>query len=171
MRRMSPRPSPAGTPLEGRNLVWAVDRQRLPHYLLPRDCPRVCWSAAPTTTEADRQRYLPTAGRVIAVESAWLPGLRDAGLLVHRCEPQPFRDLSAEDPAFADSGYWASDLDVRVLDVQVVEDCLAELGRAGIELRIVPDLNPYLDAVTSSTLAFSAIRMRNAGAGFAGPRG
>jgi hypothetical protein len=113
MRRMKPHPSPPGTSLAGRELVWAVDRERLPHYLLPRDCPRV-WRPRPRPARTIAVGACRPSRRVIAVEGAWLPALQDVGLLVHRLAPQPFRDL---------------------------------------------------DAVASSTLAFSAIRMRNAGLG------
>jgi hypothetical protein len=46
--------------------------------------------------------------------------------------------------------------------VEVVDDLLAELLRRGVELRFVPNLWSLRDAVVSSTLQFSLIRMRNA---------
>jgi hypothetical protein len=46
--------------------------------------------------------------------------------------------------------------------VQVVDDLLAALLGRGVELRFVPNLWSLRDAVISSTLRFSVIRMRNA---------
>jgi len=46
--------------------------------------------------------------------------------------------------------------------VQVVDDLVAALLGRGVELRLVPNLWPLRDAVISSTLRFSMIRMRNA---------
>jgi hypothetical protein len=46
--------------------------------------------------------------------------------------------------------------------VKVVSDPLAELVARGVELRILPNLWSLRDAVVSSSLQFSIIRMRNA---------
>ncbi|WP_407653400.1 DUF6886 family protein [Actinoplanes oblitus] len=44
-----------------------------------------------------------------------------------------------------------------------VDDCRAALAERRVELRLVPSLWPYLDAVVAAEAPFSAIRMRNAG--------
>ena len=49
-----------------------------------------------------------------------------------------------------------------MLDVEVIDDQMAELLRRGVELRLVPELWSLRDAVAASTLEFSVIRMRNA---------
>ena len=58
---MTPRASP-GSDVP---VVWAVDEEHLPHYLLPRDCPRVCWA----TGDAAGPLLGSPARRVVAVES------------------------------------------------------------------------------------------------------
>src|SRR5262245_45763779 len=66
--RFEPRPSArAHDPV-----VWAIDDERLRNYLLPRDCPRVTYSAAGDATHADVARFLGAAEAVVAVESQWL---------------------------------------------------------------------------------------------------
>ncbi|WP_088290694.1 DUF6886 family protein [Kineosporia sp. A_224] len=149
-----PRPSPPGTPHEGRRWVWAVDAERLANYLLPRDCPRVCWA-----TPADGTHPLLTspAARVVAVEHRWVPRLTDAGLFVHDLEPAGFTLL---DPV---AGYWVSEDAAAVRAVRRVDDCLAALAGLGVEVRLTTDLWPYVDAVVAAGARFSAIRMRNAG--------
>ena len=149
---MRPRPSPPGTPHEGRPLVWAVDEEHLVNYLLPRECPRVTWAA--------RDRTSPLLGsparRVVAIEHGWVPRLRDAGLSVHRLDPAGFGVLDAG------AGYWVSEREAAVTDVRPVDDCFAAVAEAGAELRVTPSLWPYVDAVREGAGEFSAIRMRNA---------
>jgi hypothetical protein len=149
---MSPRPSPPGTPHEGRNWVWAVDERRLPHYLLPRECPRVCWA----TPREPHSLLGSPAARVIVVEHRWLPRLLRAGLHVHHLDSAHFTLL---DP---DAGYWVSDRTAGVQDVRQVDDCLTALGEQDVEVRLTASLWPYVDAVVAAGGEFSAIRMRNA---------
>ncbi len=150
---MSPRPSPAGTPHEGRPWVWAVDEAHLPHYLLPRQCPRVCWA----TPADDRHALLGSpAARVIAVEHRWAPRLLHAALNVHELHSSGFTLLDAI------AGYWVSPHEVRVEQMRRVEDCFAALAGYDVELRLTPSLRPYVDAVVDAVADFSAIRMRNA---------
>lgn len=139
---LAPRPSPAGSRHEGRPFVWAVDEARLPQYLLPRDCPRVCWP------EGDR--------RIVCVEDGWADRLDERPLLVHRLAPTGFRLLDAS------AGYWVSEAPAAVLDVAVVDDCAAAVAAGGGELRVVEDLWPLVDRVVAAGGDFSCIRLREA---------
>jgi hypothetical protein len=149
---MSPQPSPPSTPYEGQPWVWAVDETHLANYLLPRDCPRVCW--------ATPSEQLPPLGspaqRVIAIENGWSGRLLTAGLHVHELDPSQFVLL---DPA---AGYWVSDEKALVCDLWPLDDCFAAIAERQVELRLTPSLWPYLDAVVAHCAEFSAIRMRNA---------
>ncbi len=150
---MSPRPAPLGTVHAGRMLVWAIDAVHLPNYLLPRECPRVCWATASGATGL----LGSPSGRVIVVEQAWLKGLRKAGLTMHQVEPDGFSCVDAS------AGYWVSDGEAQVRRVQMIDDCVAALAEREVELRVVPSLAPYVDAVEHGGVEFSVIRMRNAG--------
>jgi hypothetical protein len=147
-----PRPSPAGTPHEGRHLVWAVDEAHLPNYLLPRECPRVCWAATP---RLPAPLAAPT-GRVVAIEHSWVPELLSARLYVHELDPAGFTMLDAV------AGYWVSEAEATVLRVDVVENCLRALAERDVEVRLTPSLWPYVDAVVDTGGEFSVIRARNA---------
>lgn len=149
---MIPRPAPARTPYEGREWVWAVDERHLPNYLLPRECPRVCWPAAPDLPAL----LATTTSRVIAVEIGWLPALQDARLYVHELEPAGFTLLDAV------AGYWVSETEATVRAVEVVDDCTRALSERDVELRPVASLWPYIDAVVERGGEFSVIRSRNA---------
>jgi hypothetical protein len=150
---MEPRPAPAGTPHEGQKWVWAVDEARLPNYLLPRQCPRVCWAV--TGAEPDGVLRSPAA-RVIAVEHGWASRLFQAGLNVHLLDPAGFALLDAA------AGYWISGQATRVETVRRVENSFTALAEQGVEVRLTPSLWPYVDAVVAAGGEFSAIRMRNA---------
>jgi hypothetical protein len=152
IERFEPRPSPhAGEPV-----VWAIDGDRLRNYLLPRDCPRVTYYAGRETTAADVERFLGSSPAVIAVESAWLERLRSCRLYCYHLPPETFACVDEC------AGYFVSREPVVPTRVRVVDDLLAELLGHGVELRFVPDLWSHRDAVVSSTLQFSLIRMRNA---------
>lgn len=150
---MKPRPSPAGTPHEGTEWVWAVDDAHLPNYLLPRQCPRVCWA---TPAGGGHDLLDSPAARVIVVEHKWAQRLLDTGLNVHQLDPAGFTLLDTI------AGYWVCAHDVRVERVRRVEDCFAALAEHDVEVRLTASLWPYLDAVVANTGDFSAIRMRNA---------
>jgi hypothetical protein len=152
IERFEPRPSPyADAPV-----VWAIDAERLRNYLLPRECPRVTYYAGCETTAADVERFLGSSPAVIAVESAWLERLRSCRLYSYHLPPETFECLDEC------AGYFVSRRPVVPLFVQVYEDLLAALLGRGVEVRFVPNLWPLREAVVSSSLRFSLIRMRNA---------
>jgi hypothetical protein len=152
IERFEPRLSPyADGPV-----VWAIDAERLRNYLLPRDCPRVTYYARPETSAADVERFLGSSPVVVAVESAWLERLGSCRLYCYHLPPETFECLDEC------AGYFVSRRPVVPAQVQLIEDVLAALLLRGVELRFLPDLWPLRDAVVSSTLRFSVIRMRNA---------
>jgi hypothetical protein len=152
IERFEPRPSPYADEA----VVWAVDADRLRNYLLPRECPRVTYYAGPETTAVDVERFLGPSPAVVAVEGAWLERIRSGRLYCYHLPPETFACIDEC------AGYFVSRRPVVPAGVQVVEDLLAALLSRGVELRLLPDLWPFRDAVVSSTLRFSLIRMRNA---------
>jgi hypothetical protein len=137
-------------------VVWAVDADRLRNYLLPRECPRVTFYAGPETTVADVERLLGSSPTVIAVESAWLERLRSCRLYCYHLPAETFECIDEC------AGYFVSRRPVVPVHVQLVDDVIAALLGRGVELRLLPNLWTLRDAVVSSTLRYSIIRMRNA---------
>lgn len=130
--------------------------QILRNYLLPRECPRVTYYTARETTAADMERFLGSSPAVIVVEGAWLERLRSCRPYCYHLPPETFE---CTDEC---AGYIVSRVPVVPSFVRVFDDLLAALLRRGVELRFAPNLWPLRDAVVSSTLRFSLIRMRNA---------
>lgn len=136
--------------------VWAVGGDRVPCYWFPRQCPRgTAWVAEGTTAE-DRVRVFGSAsvGRVHAVEYGWLEALRTTRLYAYRFPADAFRPLE-------DYAYVATEPVVPLGPAEPVGDLLALHDDAGIELRVLPNLWPFWDQVTTSTLAYSGIRLAN----------
>ena len=154
IERFEPRVMPDG---DRRALVWAVDEGHLVNYLLPRDCPRVCFRADRSTTEADRVRFLGTAcGPVVAIEVAWLERASSSRLWVYQL---PAESFECED---RNAGYFVSRGAVSPSVRRSIEAPLVELVKTGAELRVVVSLLGLAAEVARSTLTFSCIRMRNA---------
>ena len=152
IREFVPRPSRLGEPL-----VWAIDAEHAPLYLLPCECPRVTFWPLPTSTPEDLERWWAhVAGRmVIAIEMAWLGRLRACQLYRY----------SFDDPSFEpihDHGVHLSRATVRPVAVEPVGDLLDRQAEAGVELRLCQSLVPLGRAILKASLHYSLIRMRNA---------
>jgi hypothetical protein len=158
LRDFHPRPSPTPAPGLDEPVVWAVDEPRLPNYLLPRDCPRVCFAPGHGMTHEDALLFFGDRAprRCIAVEEAWRERIERCRLHLYEMPHHPFRlqDL--------DAGYWVAPVRVTARREIEVTDAPAELAGRGAELIYMPSLWLLFDAVQRSSVSFSAIRMRNA---------
>ena len=141
----------------GDQLVWAIDEEHLRNYLVPRDCPRVTYSAEPRTTVGDRERFLGSSAAVLAIETGWFERMRSCRL---HCYHLPSETFEVADEC---AGYFVSRVPVKPLRVRVIDDLVSTvLMMRGVEMRVQPSLWELRDAVIASTLAFSIIRWRNA---------
>jgi hypothetical protein len=137
-------------------VVWAIDADRVRNYLVPRECPRVTYSAGRDTTSADAAQFLGSSKAVVAIEGAWLERLRRCRLYCYALPADTFQCIDEC------AGYFVSRVPVMPLGMDVIDDPIAALATRGVELRLVSSLWPLHDAVIASSLAFSIIRMRNA---------
>jgi hypothetical protein len=143
-------------------VVFAINEQMLPNYLLPRDCPRVTFYTLPKSDPEDVKRLLGASKHVVAIESGWLErvmnGRRRPGSVVH-IYTLPADTFTVWD---AGAGYYISRQSVTPLAMRTIDNTLLELAKHAVEIRIMPSLWPLFDAVVNSSLQFSMIRMRNA---------
>jgi hypothetical protein len=148
----------AGTSNDTDSLVWAIDHTHAPSYWFPRDCPRACCWAGEHAVSAAGVSLLGLGGasRLHAIEARWLEQMRECRLYQYEFDPAPFKSK------IAGAGYWVSDAEVTPLSVSPVGDLLARHVEAGIEVRIVSNLWPLIDAIVASGLDFSIIRKANA---------
>jgi hypothetical protein len=152
IERFTPRESS-----DGIERVWCVSAARVHNYLLPRDCPRVTFYAAETTSEADARRFLPDrdAEAVVAIEQRWLDRVMNARLRVYVFDATPFE---LQDPI---AGYYVSQQPVEPLMELAVDDPLDLLLARNVEFRVLASLAALRAAVIESTLGFSIIRWHN----------
>jgi hypothetical protein len=135
-------------------MVWAIDERHAPLYWFPRDCPRVTfWSADGSPADGLGPT---TAARVHAIEAGWLARVRACRLHTYRFDAAPFEPWPDAD------GHWVAQQAIEPRSVEPVGDLLARHVEAGIELRIVPSLQPLVDPVVASGYRFSLVRMANA---------
>jgi hypothetical protein len=151
------RPHVALTAQQPEPYVWAVDEERAPDYWFPRQCPRALVWATPTTTADDRERFLgPGSGpRLHVIEYSWLPALLTTELFAYRLPADRFRP-------FGDHAMVSEETVEPLGPPEPVGDLVACHASAGIQLRVLPGLRDFWDAVITSTLGFSGIRLRNA---------
>jgi hypothetical protein len=151
-------PQRAKTSIRDEAYVWAIDGWHAPMYYFPRDCPRACFWPQDSTTPADRERWFTyvQARMVITIEAGWLERVRATPLYRYTMPEHQFQLL---DPI---AGHWVSRQVVTPRSVEPVNDLLAALAGADVELRVTPALIPLWNEVIRSTLAFSGTRLRNA---------
>jgi hypothetical protein len=149
-------PHVAATAQQPEAYVWAVDAVEAPAYWFPRDCPRVLVWNHPDTPAADRRLLFDE--RVHAIEYGWLAALQSVRLYAYRFPASQFQPFGSPRPHAQ-----VSTETVRPLGpAEPVGDLLALHEAAGIQLRLVANLWPFLDEVAAGSFHFSAIRMRNA---------
>jgi hypothetical protein len=140
--------------------VWTVDADHSPSYWFPRDCPRAMAWPRPETSAADRERIIGPGGgdRVHAIEYGWLERMRTTRLYAYRFDAGLFRPIGEPYP----HAMVAVTAVVPLGPPEPVGDLFACHAAAGIQLRVLPNLWGFFDAVVASSLSFSGIRMRYA---------
>nr|WP_228539778.1 DUF6886 family protein [Nocardia sp. XZ_19_385] len=119
----------------------------------------MAWST-PTTVPGDRERILGPGGgdRVHAIEYSGLDALQSVALFAYRLPAHGFQPIGEPEPYAMVSTDPVDPLG----PPEPVGDLVHLHEQAGIQLRVLPNLWPFWDAVTASSLGFSGIRMRQA---------
>jgi hypothetical protein len=153
-------PHVAATAQQPGAYVWAVDRDRAPDYWFPRQCPRVMAWVCDTTSDDDRDRIMGVGcgDRVHAIEYGWLEAMRTVRLFAYRLPADRFQPFGSPVPA----AHVAVEPVEPLGPPEPVVDLLRCHHEAGIQLRVLDNLWPFWDAVITSTVGFSGIRLRNA---------
>jgi hypothetical protein len=152
-------PHVAATAQQPEAYVWAVDAAGAPSYWFPRQCPRAMAWAVPSTSAHDRGRLLTQgAPRVHAIEYGWVQALLTVRLFAYRFAAAGFEPFGGPAP----HAFVSTEPREPLGPPEPVGDLLRLHDEAGIELRVLGTLWPFWDAVTTSTLDFSGIRLHNA---------
>jgi hypothetical protein len=155
-------PHVAATSRQPEAYVWAVDATQAPSYWFPRQCPRAMAWAGPSTSDVDRDRIIGAGcgDRVHAIEYAWWDAMRTTTLYAYRFAADEFRPIAS--PYAAPYAQVATTPVVPLAPPDLVGNLIDCHASAGIQLRLLDNLWPFWDEVTSSSVAFSGIRLRNA---------
>lgn len=139
-------------------LVWAIDEKRLPNFLLPRDCPRVCYYVGENTLQADIDKYFSskTVSHVIAIEHNWIKRIKDTTLYVYEFSSNDFK---LQDEI---AGYYVATTTQIPIRIHCINDLFFELSKRNIEIRILDHLFDIAESVKHSSLNWSLCRMKNA---------
>ena len=150
-------PHVAATAQEPEAYVWAVDGDNAPSYWFPRQCPRAMAWVHDGTSDVDRDRIVGAGcgDRVHAIEYAWWDAMRTTRLYAYRLPAGAFRP-------FGDHAQVAESAVEPLGPAEPVGDLVEAHEAAGIQLRVLTNLWPFWDAVITSTVGFSGIRLRNA---------
>ena len=137
-------------------LVWALDGQHIPAYWFPRDCPRATvWARDDEEFAILSQTFGTEADRLHVIESGWRERLDRSSVFVYSFDESGFEPFAEID------GCWVARTAVTPTGIRPLGDLVALHRAAGIELRMVDNLWPTIDDITSCGLPFSIIRARH----------
>lgn len=153
-----PRQSPSYHKSINGNVVYAIADTLLHNYLLPRDCPRICFCSTNSTLELDKEKFFDNiqADFVLAIENKWYEKIQETTLY---CYEFPLDDFILLDE---EAGYYVSYKNVTPIAMQPVNNLVKELQSGNVELLIKDTLWALAKEISQSTLRYSLIRMRNA---------
>ncbi|KJK44888.1 hypothetical protein UK23_28020 [Lentzea aerocolonigenes] len=156
-------PHLAATAQQPGEYVWAVGFDRCPDYWFPRQCPRaMAWTTESSAAEDQKRIIGPGCGeRVHAIEYSWLERMRTVELYAYRLPEDVFRPFGEEGDGRGHAVV-ATEPVLPLGPAERVGDLFELHEQAGIGLRVLPNLWPFWDAVRSSSLGWSGIRLRNA---------
>lgn len=139
-------------------LVWAVDEERLPNYLVPRNCPRVTYHIGAKTTEEDKMKYFSSQGisHVVIIEEKWLEIMKNTVLYLYGFNSENF--VLQDDIA----GYYVSKMPQIPTAKYKIDDLHKALSERNIELRTVENLWTVSDEIQNTTLNWSMCRIKYA---------
>ncbi|HWA06267.1 MAG TPA: hypothetical protein VG961_06945 [Ignavibacteria bacterium] len=153
-----PRPSPQYYDNIKGNTVFAVSGKMLHIYLLPRDCPRVCYYAKNDSLKADIDKYIGITEKkfIICTEENWLERIKNTKLYLYKMPHENFELLDEG------AGYYVSYKTIKPINMFAIVDLMAELEKRNAELRVLPSLRLLAQEISNSSLRYSIIRLRNA---------
>ena len=142
-------------------LVWAVDEQRLPNFLFPRNCPRVTYHINKNTTLSDKAEFFtsPQSDYCGVIENSWFNAMCSTTLYLYEFDTAGFE---LQDNV---AGYYVSKTVQKPVAKHTVTDLFSELFKRNVEIRLVENLWDIADKVKKSSLNWSLCRM-----GYAKPK-
>jgi hypothetical protein len=152
-----PRKSPLDAPIHG-DFVWAIGEKLLHNYVLPRDCPRVCYYPK---TFSQMLSYscmfnLDKKPFVVAVPQYMFDTILNTKLYIHQFAPFNFKLIDEI------ANYYVSAQIETCINIFEINNILAYFDHNPfVELKFIKDLEELKNVVIKSDLNFSIIRWKN----------
>jgi hypothetical protein len=111
-------------------LVWAIDEERLPNFLTPRNCPRVTYHIGQNTSELDKKDFFSssTLSHGVVIESKWFERMKTTTLFLYEFVSDDFK---LQDNV---AGYYVSTKKQIPKDKIELYDLFGELMKRNIEI-------------------------------------
>ena len=139
-----------------KGLVWALTELQLKKFLTPRDCPRATYRPIETSTQDDIDRFFSSSSRYcVAIEHGWYKRMANTALYLYEFDTANFYFDDA-------ASFYVSDKTEKPISVTMCDDLFGELFKRDIEVRILNNLWPLIEAVQKSSLHLSLCRISNA---------
>lgn len=137
----------------GVGLVWAISEEKLPNFLTPRNCPRVCFHDHGGASEADRAQYLEDGRSCVAVEKRWRRQMENTTLYLYEFDPAAF---ALQDEC---AGYYVATTPQTPIARHVITNPLRELEKRNVHVCFEDELFTLAEAIKKTTLHWSLCRM------------
>jgi hypothetical protein len=152
-----PRKSPLDAPVQG-DFVWAIGEKLVHNYILPRDCPRVCYYPK-TFMQLLHYSSLFTLDKkpfVVAVPKYMYATIAKTKLYIHQFAPFNFKLIDEI------ANYYISSHAETCINIFEINNILAYFEHNPyVELKFINDLEELKNEVVQSDLNFSIIRWKN----------
>lgn len=138
-----------------KGLVWSINEEHLPNFLMPRNCPRVTYYSSGKTTEEDKKKYFSSkhSKHVVAIEHDWFEAMKSTTLYLYEFDTT---DFYLQDEC---AGYYVSeDAEVPINKI-VITNLFNELFERNVEVRLIDNLWDLRDEIVKSSLNWSMCRM------------
>ena len=134
-------------------LVWAIEPRYAPLYWFPRACPRVAvWANNLAQRAAVTARWGTTSDRVQFADRADEQWIRSTPLFEYTFDPDDFEAWPQAE------GQWVATRAVRPRARRSLADAVDVQRSAGVDLRLVDNLDAVRIGVIESRLPFSIVR-------------
>ena len=139
-------------------LVWAIDEKRLPNFLFPRECPRVCYYITEKTSDSDKEAFFPCGlySHAVVHERRWYERIKNIKLYAYEFNP---KDFELQDDV---AGYYVAKRKQIPVAKHIITDVFSELEKRNVYVISVDSLSDIAEKVRASSLNWSLCRMRNA---------
>lgn len=73
-------------------IAWAIDEERLPNFLTPRNCPRVTYHLNSKTSNSDKEKFFssPSVKHAVVIEGKWFDTMRSTTLYIYEFDTESF---------------------------------------------------------------------------------